>query len=669
MAERVLFSETLEQKLQLVPLAIVDDSPGAALATPAAPGRPLELRMRSGKERIDFPHGARLEQDRERGVLLHFLANHELLAAELMALVLLKFPDAPKAYRAGVYEAMREEQSHALMYLRRMKEVGVQLGDYPVNDYFWRIVAPMETPLDFVTRLNLTFEQANLDFSKYYAGLFRQVGDAATAAVLEKIHLDEIGHVGHGLRWFRQWKAQGETDWHGYQRCLSFPLTPARAKGNAPFNAASRRLAGMDEEFIRALQVCSFSRGRTPVLHWFNPNAEGHARAAWAGKPWQPNANAVSLEQDLELLMLGQCKRDDALLLRRMPSIEHLERLQNAGFVLPELWPQDCPPGRKLGGVRPWAWSPEAIAQLRPYAADVSSALPMPPSKAWPHAWFSKAIGLQLEKRLGSQDQTATWCTTLDDVLIHVRKWLENGQALLKAPFACAGKGHLRVNSETDLKKMSAWVVNTLRDHGGVVVEPWLERVMDFSALYEMHASNSQRRVELIGMTRMHNDAAGRFQGIQVSRKWGSILDDSIAAFLFREAKVLDVYEKQIPSMLNSLLPGYQGAVGVDAMVHRLDDGSLALKRVIEVNVRQTMGRIAWDWMQHRAGMQNGFLRILRKKDLGKNQIYQLDSESGIFLNDPAHADAFLAHMEFSAGQGRVTCVESSQREKQDCRF
>ena len=88
------------------------------------------------------------------------LANHELLAAELMALVLLKFPDAPKEYRAGVYEAMREEQMHTLMYLRRMKECGIQFGELPVNDYFWRLVSPMKSPMEFVTRLNLTFEQA-----------------------------------------------------------------------------------------------------------------------------------------------------------------------------------------------------------------------------------------------------------------------------------------------------------------------------------------------------------------------------------------------------------------------------------------------------------------------------------------------------------------------------
>jgi len=118
--------------------------------------------------------------------MLHFLANHELLATELMALVLLKFPDAPKEFRMGVYRTLREEQAHTLMYMRRMKECGLHFGELPVNDYFWRMVSGMEEPIDFVTRLSLTFEQANLDFSKHYATLFRQVGDSSTANVLEK---------------------------------------------------------------------------------------------------------------------------------------------------------------------------------------------------------------------------------------------------------------------------------------------------------------------------------------------------------------------------------------------------------------------------------------------------------------------------------------------------
>ena len=102
------------------------------------------------------------------GRLLHFFANHELLATELMALVLLKFPDAPAAFRKGVFETLKDEQEHTRLYMERMKSCGISLGDFPVSGYFWRCVAPMEHPIDYVAGLCLTFEQANLDFAGHY---------------------------------------------------------------------------------------------------------------------------------------------------------------------------------------------------------------------------------------------------------------------------------------------------------------------------------------------------------------------------------------------------------------------------------------------------------------------------------------------------------------------
>ena len=638
-AERVLFATDLETKLAPGPLSLADDAPGVAIALPDAPGRPAELRIREHGMKTEFPGTKRLDDDRERGLLLHFLANHELLAAELMALVLLRFPDAPKEYRAGVYEAMREEQAHALMYLRRMRECGIAFGELPLSNYFWRIVAPMETPMDFVTRLNLTFEQANLDFSKHYATLFRQVGDTATAAVLEKIHLDEIGHVGHGVKWFRRWKEQGESDWDGYRRCLSFPLTPGRAKGVAPFHAESRRLAGLDEDFIRQLEVCESSRGRTPVLHWFNPSAESHARAAAVGKRWQPDKASLALEEDLELLMLACCRRDDALLLRRLPSVSHLSTLKQAGYELPELLALGTPAGRKLGGVKPWAWSPDAVATLQPYAGDVSPGMPAPWRDDVPLDWFSKETGIRIDERLGPDPESAALFRGLEEIETAVAELLDRGatrQALLKAPYACSGRGHLRVNGDSQPDRTRGWIKNALTDHGAVVVEPWLERVLDFSALYEALPDG---RIEHLGFTVMENDAAGRFHGIRVGPKWGNLLPDEVAAFLFREAAVLDLYGAKIPGAMAAVLEGYRGPLCVDAMVHRRADGSLALRKVVEVNVRCTMGRLAWEWMK-RSGNRPSCLRLLRKNPGGNDTP---DPGLGIFLNDPGQASMFLA--------------------------
>jgi uncharacterized ferritin-like protein (DUF455 family) len=639
-AQRILFGETLEEKLALPPELAADDAPGKAVVAPDCPGRPAELRIVAKGVRADFPGVNKLDDDRERGKMMHFLANHELLAAELMALVLLKFPDAPKEYRAGVYEAMREEQMHTLMYLRRMKDCGIHFGELPVNDYFWRLIAPMETPMDFVTRLNLTFEQSNLDFSKHYAGLFRQAGDAGTAAVLEKIYLDEIGHVGHGVKWFRRWKEQGETDWDAFNHALTFPLSAAKAKGMAPFNAEGRRLAGFDEEFISALEVCEQSRGRTPVVHWFNPNAESHVLAARNGTTFIPNRMEAAMEEDCEMVMLGWCRRDDIVLMRRPPSNAHLAALKRAGFHLPEVVPAGKLQERRLGGLRPWAWSPDAGEMLRGNANEVSGTVPWQWREALPAEWLSKEIGAELLKLLGWAERGVV-CREAEEAATAIEGLLGSGPVLVKGAFACAGREQLQVGVMDSATR--EWIGRVVGTHGCVVVERWRDRVADFSVLYEM----GRDKIDLIGMTLMENDARGRFLGTRVAPKWGGLLDPEVATFLFREARVMAWYQEKIPVVLRELLPGYIGPLGVDAMVFRAADGSLDWTPVVELNVRMTMGRVAWELMRKSRPNSAGRLRIRRKGEFGNGKREPGTLEGGtVVLNDPQEAREFVVGWE-----------------------
>jgi len=148
----------------------------------------------------------------------------------------------------------------------------------------------------------------------------------------------------------------------------------------------------------------------------------------------------------------------------------------------------------------------------------------------------------------------------------------------------------------------------------------------------------------LLGLTHMENDKAGRFVGIRVGPKWGNLLPAELASFLLGEAKAIKIYEEDIPAQLSKLLPGYIGPLGVDALVHRLPHGALALKRVVELNVRFTMGRIAWEWMKRQPKPVISRLRILRKSKLTEEDLTGLRKESGIFLNDPLTATMFLAH-------------------------
>ena len=92
-AERVLWGESLTLKLD-VPDLLTDSTPGVPIGRVDAPKRPAELKLGKPQESSGgFPKHNELQNEEARGRVLHF-ANHELLALELMALALLRFPDA-----------------------------------------------------------------------------------------------------------------------------------------------------------------------------------------------------------------------------------------------------------------------------------------------------------------------------------------------------------------------------------------------------------------------------------------------------------------------------------------------------------------------------------------------------------------------------------------------
>lgn len=184
-ASTILSGSRWEDKLISSEGAFEDSRPLPPLTEiPRFPGRPANL-SRFG--RSDFPKVETLSEDSARGRLLHFFANHELLAMELMALTLLKFPQAERSFRLGLARTIVEEQKHLKMYVQRMRELGVDFGALPISDYFWNALKDGASPLEFVVQMSMTLEQANLDFSLFFQREVAAVGDTKTAALLETV--------------------------------------------------------------------------------------------------------------------------------------------------------------------------------------------------------------------------------------------------------------------------------------------------------------------------------------------------------------------------------------------------------------------------------------------------------------------------------------------------
>ncbi len=692
-AERVLFATTLEEKLQC-PEVITDERPGLPLVTPATPGRPAELRFKpAGSGKADFPGVHRLEQERERGRLLHFFANHELLATELMALVLLRFPDAPPAFRRGVLQTLKDEQGHTRIYLRRMMECGTAFGELPVSGYFWRALSGMESPLDYVAGLSLTFEQANLDFARYFAGSFAAVGDADTARLLERIYHDEIGHVAYGLKWFRRWKNPHESDWEAFCRQLKFPLSPQRAKGPV-LNLEGRRAAGLDPAFIDELNVYSQSKGRTPTVFVFNPLAEGRIAP---GRSFTPNKHQGLLARDLANLPQFLCRQDDIVLVEERPAVRFLSSLKQAGFALPEfvelgqaLGPAASEgdsvrriPGlaaRKLGGLRPWAWSPDSVELLEPLFANLTGE-PRAPAQCFNEGiarLYSKVTSAGWLRRLLAAREPEPWLCTeleaglgvnnLEEALRAIAAVRARGhqKVVVKEAVGLAGQNALRLWEPALLETQRAWLAKAVATGREVVVEPWLEREVDFSVQLEMGAAG----LKLCGYTGLLTDRRGQFQANWAAPNYERRIPTRVTS-LFRETPdVVDRFQRlytDIFTLLEGELrqAGYVGPLGIDAFIYRTAQGQLRLKPLVELNPRYTMGRVTLELMKQTAPGSYGWFRLVSRamaqaegfadfpayaRSVQDRFPLQLEGQplskiraGAVCLNDPARAQVCLA--------------------------
>ena len=251
-AERVLFSKSLSEKLAEVPPHLDDDDPGPPVF-PERPGRPPDLEFAARGTAPRMPALAAMGQAEQRSIAHHIMANHELQALEVMALVLCGFPEAPTDFRRGLVHVMRDEQRQTRMQIERAAAGGLAFGDLPVNSYIWTKAQQFTCLLDYLAGLPLVFENANLDHTLVFADAFQRGGDQRGAAVMRKIHRDEIEHVRFGIEWLRKLKPPGTSDWDTFATHLHWPLRPEKARGDV-FQREARLAAGLDSEFLDRLE-------------------------------------------------------------------------------------------------------------------------------------------------------------------------------------------------------------------------------------------------------------------------------------------------------------------------------------------------------------------------------------------------------------------------------
>jgi uncharacterized ferritin-like protein (DUF455 family) len=229
------------------------------------PGLPLGesevLQGRAGRpQRPELVHPARVPTRKVthplgRGMLLHSLAHIEFNAINLALDLLVHFPGLPARFYLDWLQVAKEEALHHTLLCNRLKDYSLCYGDYPAHDGLWQMAE--KTRHSLLARLALVprlLEARGLDVSPAIRDRLAAAGDNESAAVLELILNDEIGHVAIGNRWFNEVCNNEEREpIEAFEQCLQAFSAP---QPRSPFNFPARAQAGFSEaELAWLMQV------------------------------------------------------------------------------------------------------------------------------------------------------------------------------------------------------------------------------------------------------------------------------------------------------------------------------------------------------------------------------------------------------------------------------
>ena len=154
-------------------------------------------------EMPDFPEG-----DARRVVeFLHRQMNEEVNGLEISARNLVDFPDAPWPLRLAMARQCADEARHVDMFRRCFEARGGRVGEFPVLNFQYRIIAKIDSLIGRLAVQNRSFEAVGLDaIQQEVETRSRSEGETDLAELFDAQLADEVQHVRYSNDWIPRLK-------------------------------------------------------------------------------------------------------------------------------------------------------------------------------------------------------------------------------------------------------------------------------------------------------------------------------------------------------------------------------------------------------------------------------------------------------------------------------
>lgn len=238
---------------------------------------------------------------------------------------------------------------------------------------------------------------------------------------------------------------------------------------------------------------------------------------------------------------------------------------------------------QQISRIQPWGWDAYLRHTLRRCGVS-DELLPTDEYLADLRRLSSRETAVQLLNALKSSNPEYTgdahWCTTLDDAVTAINRY---PQAMVKSPWSSSGRGVFRVDADAFDAPTLQRIANIVRQHGGVAVERYCNRLQDFALEFYAQPDGS---INYAGLSVFNTSVGGNYLG-NVTGTQAEL--QQLLNRHFPWTKIQDcitLLKQLLPTILNRK---YEGPFGIDMMLTN-ENQNTHLLPCIEINLRNTMG-------------------------------------------------------------------------------